>query len=181
MSADRPTPLQPTDPGRLRRALGTFATGVTVVTVGGDTPHGMTANSFTSVSLDPPLVLVCVGRGAIMHKILSERGAFGVSVLAADQERVARHFADRWRPLGTAQFDPIDWMPGHRTGAPLVGGALAHFECQLWRTYDGGDHTIFVGELLSLERAVDQDALLFVHGRFRQIAPDLPARSDLAA
>ena len=111
------------DPRQFRDAMGHFATGVTVVTVGGDTPHGMTANSFTSVSLDPPLVLVCVGRDAVMHRALTENGHFAVSVLGAHQEPVARHFADRRRPLGQAQFDSTDWRPGPNTGAPLIAGA----------------------------------------------------------
>jgi flavin reductase len=151
----------------LRGAFAAFATGVTVVTTGGATPHAMTANSFTSVSLDPPLVLVCVDRDAVMHRTLLSTGVFGVSVLAADQEAVARHFADRWRPLGTAQFDGVDWAPGRRTGAPMIDGAIAHFECELWRAYEGGDHTIFVGRLLSLARR-PAEALLFVQGRFRR-------------
>ncbi|OLB81245.1 MAG: flavin reductase [Actinobacteria bacterium 13_2_20CM_2_71_6] len=150
----------------LRRALGTFATGVTVLTVGGPSPHGMTANSFTAVSLDPPLVLVCVERDAVMHHALARAGRFGISVLEAGQEHVARHFADRTRPLGRAQFDVVDWLPGAASGAPLIVDALAHFECTLWRRYDGGDHTIFVGALLSVERRPDCDALLFCHGRF---------------
>lgn len=169
------------DPRHLRRAFGTFATGITVVTVGGASPHGMTANSFSSVSLDPPLVLVCVDRDAVMHHTLQSGGLFGVSVLAAHQEPVARHFADRWRPLGMAQFDAVDWVPGQRTGAPLIKGALAHFECALWRSYDGGDHTIFVGSLLSVEKQPDSDAVLFFRGRFRQITPELSAeRSEVA-
>lgn len=155
----------------LRRAFGAFATGVTVVTVGGESPHGMTANSFTSVSLDPPLVLVCVGRNAVMHEALTANGHFAVSVLGAHQEAVARHFADRRRPLGQAQFDASKWRPGPRTGAPLIAGAMAHFECELWRSYDGGDHSIFIGNLLSLDRADDQDALLFLHGQFRKLVP----------
>ncbi|MEV7008607.1 flavin reductase family protein [Streptosporangium sp. NPDC051022] len=167
-----------TDPKVMRRAFGKFATGVTVVTVGGGTPHAMTANSFTSVSLDPPLVLVCVGRNAIMHGCLAAAGAFGVSVLAAHQEAAARHFSNRWRALGAAQFDTVDWLPGGLTGAPLLTGTLARFECELWRTYDGGDHSIFIGKVLSLEQQDDQDALLFFHGRFRQIIPD---RSEVTA
>jgi len=163
---------------QLRRAFGAFATGVTVLTVGGDTPHGMTANSFTSVSLDPPLVLVCVGRNAIMHGLLLGARYFGVSVLSGHQEAVARHFANRWRPAGLAQFDAVDWQPGRLTGAPLIGGALAHLECELWRSYDGGDHTIFIGNLLSLARPTDQDALLFFHGQFRQVYPQ---RSEMTA
>lgn len=162
----------------MRRILGTFATGVTVVTVGGDNPHGMTANSFTAVSLEPPLVLVCVERQAIMHTSLQDSGAFAISVLAGHQERVARHFADRRRPLGKEQFDAVEWLPGPLTGAPLITGALAHFECEVWRAYDGGDHTIFLGNLLSLARDEGDDALLFVHGTFRQTDPD---RSDVTA
>ncbi|MEU9510727.1 flavin reductase family protein [Micromonospora sp. NPDC048170] len=153
----------------LRRAYGAFATGVTVVTVGGATPHGMTANSFTSVSLDPPLVLVCVDRNAVMHACLSETPAFAVSVLTDDQQQVARYFADGRRPLGSEQFDQVDWRPGQTTGAPLITDALAHFECEVWRTYDGGDHTIFLGRLLSLERQAGGEALLFLSGRFRQV------------
>lgn len=159
------------DAKRLRHSFGAFATGVTVVTVGGGTPHGMTANSFTTVSLDPPLVLVCVGRDAVMHRSLAASGHFGVSVLAGHQESVARHFADRRRPLGRGQFEYVDWLPGALTGAPLIAGALATFECELWRSYDGGDHTIFVGALLSHERQVEENALLFVHGRFGQLNP----------
>jgi flavin reductase (DIM6/NTAB) family NADH-FMN oxidoreductase RutF len=158
-----------TDPKVLRTALGTFATGVTVVSVGGPRPHGMTANSFTSVSLDPPLVLFCAGRSTVMHEVVTARGSFGVSVLAADQEPIARHFADRWRQLGMAQFDAVDWRPGRLTGAPLIAGAVAHFECLLWRSYDGGDHTIFVGRLLTLDHLASGDALTFFHGQFSQL------------
>lgn len=162
----------------LRRAFGAFATGVTVVTVGGRTPHGMTANSFTSISLDPPLVMVSVGRNAVMHQIMLGSRRFAVSVLAADQEGIARHFADRRRPLGLAQFDAVDWVPGRRTGAPLIEGALVRFECELWRTYDGGDHTIFIGNLLAMDRPGEDDALLFFHGRFRQFGPE---RNEMTA
>lgn len=157
-----------TDATALRRAFGAFATGVTVVTVGGSMAHGMTANSFTSVSLDPPLVLVCVGREAVMHTNLSAAGCFGVSVLAADQQDIARHFANRRRPLGMAQFEPVAWRAGPRTGAPLIGGAVAHFECGLWQAYDGGDHTIFLGKVLSLDRQPDAEVLVFHNGAFCQ-------------
>lgn len=166
----RPRPSgEVADQKLLRRAFGAFATGVTVITVGGDDPHGMTANSFTVVSLDPPLVLVCVECGAIMHRHLATAEAFGISVLAADQEGVARHFADRHRPLGKEQFDSVDCQPGRLTGVPLIAGAAASFECELWRSYEGGDHTIFLGSLLSMDRRAQADALLFLHGRFRHI------------
>ncbi len=161
-----------TDPAVLRRGYGAFATGVTVVTVGGAAPHAMTANSFTTVSLDPPLVLVCVGRDALMHEALAATGHFGISVLASHQEPVARYYADRRRPLGQEQFRYTDWAPGTHTQAPLLTGAAAHLECRLWRSYDGGDHTIFLGRLLGMHRHADDDALLFLGGKFRQLALD---------
>ncbi|MER7007255.1 flavin reductase family protein [Dactylosporangium sp. NPDC000555] len=157
------------DTQQLRRAFGVFATGVTVVTVGGATPHGMTANSFAAVSLQPPLVLLCVQRDAIMHDALTQCPLFAVSVLAASQEPVARHFADRRRPLGSEQFQVVDWLPGAATGAPLIAGAAAHLECEVWQTYDGGDHSIFIGRLLSLRRCAE-DVLVFLHGQFHTLA-----------
>ncbi|GAA4690239.1 hypothetical protein Prum_101950 [Phytohabitans rumicis] len=143
-----------------------------MVTVGGGTPHAMTANSFTSVSLHPPLLLICVDREAVMHECIGGAKTFGVSVLGAHQEDVARHFADRRRPLGAAQFDSVDWMPGPVTGTPLITGAVAHFECAKWRTYDGGDHIIVLGSVLSVDQPDTADALLFVRGRFARTSPD---------
>jgi flavin reductase (DIM6/NTAB) family NADH-FMN oxidoreductase RutF len=157
------------DPRQLRTVFGAFATGVTVVTVGGLVPHGMTANSFTSVSLDPPLVLVCVSRSATMHEALMAADSFAVSVLAAHQESVARHFADRHRPRGLSQFAPVDWSPGSRTGAPLINGALAWLECGLRDAYSGGDHSIFLGDLMSLDRRENGGPLLFFDSTFRQL------------
>jgi flavin reductase len=156
----------------LRKTFGLFPTGVTVVTVGGANPHAMTANSFTSVSLDPPLALICVGHQAVMHSRLTN-GHFGVSVLAAHQEAVARRFADVSRPLGAAQFNGIECDLGRATGTPLITGALARFECRLWRTYDGGDHSIIIGEVLSMDRSGEDgdEALLFYQGRFRRVEP----------
>src|SRR5262249_50488198 len=145
----------------LRRVFGTFATGITVVTVGGRHPHGMTANSFTSVSLDPPLVLVCIDREATMHRHINDAYHIGGSVLAADQEHVARHFADRARARGSAQFESVGWYPGAQTNVPLISGAMAHFECEVWRRYGGGDHTIVTARLLSMGCAEADDALLF--------------------
>ncbi|MEN3537584.1 flavin reductase family protein [Microbispora sp. ZYX-F-249] len=166
------TPLQLHDTKALRRAFGEFATGVTVVTTGGSAPHAMTANSFASVSLDPPLVLVCIDRAAVMHQCLSMTAFFGVSVLAADQESEARHFANRYRALGAAQFEGVDWLPGEVTGVPLIAGTVARFECELWRTYDGGDHTIFIGKVLSMEQQTDRQGLLVYRGQFQELAAD---------
>jgi flavin reductase (DIM6/NTAB) family NADH-FMN oxidoreductase RutF len=156
----------------LRGVLGRFATGITVLTVGGATPHGMTANAFTSVSLDPPLVLVCVGREAVMHEsILGARG-FAVSVLHGDQETVARYFADRRRPRGAAQFAAFGWVPGPVTGAPLLVGGLAWVECALEDSHRGGDHSIFVGRVLGTARSDEHDALLFFGGGYHRLVCD---------
>jgi flavin reductase (DIM6/NTAB) family NADH-FMN oxidoreductase RutF len=157
------------DAKAMRRALGTFATGVTVVTVGGAAAHGMTANSFTAVSLDPPLVLICVQHDAIMHASLLDTGSFGVSILAAGQESVARHFADSRRSLGIEQFECVEWLVGPNSGAPLIVGAVAHVECDVWRTYDGGDHTIFLGQVTSIGHRSEGDVLAFLDGRFRHL------------
>jgi flavin reductase len=154
------------DKASLRRVLGAFATGVTVVTAGGEIPHGMTANSFTAVSLDPPLILVCVGRDALMHNVLDQQTAFAVSILAADQTQVARYFADKRRPVGRDQFAAVSWSPGAHSGAPLIDGSLAHLECELEHRHEAGDHTIYVGRLLSLWRRPGDDALLFLNGQF---------------
>lgn len=166
MSADQIAPAAPAagaappaapGPQRLRAAFGLFATGITVVTTGRPRPCGMTANSFTSVSLDPALALVCVKRDAAFHHAVLETGAFAVSVLAAGQERLARHFADSRRPRGEREFDAVDTRPGPRTGAPLLAGALAWLELRLAAVYDGGDHAIFLGSVLEVGTGAGAD------------------------
>ena len=181
---DTPRPLYPTpirrerpvsEPVPLRDVMSQFATGITVVTAGGERGHGMTANAFTSVSLDPPLVLTCVARNARIHEAILTARSFGVSVLGADQEDVARYFADRRRPAGPAQFDMVDCEPGPQTGAPLMSGSLAWMECELHQVYHGGDHSIFLGKVLSAGRSSSgQHPLLFFAGGFH-VTP--PARS----
>ncbi|MHC0431260.1 flavin reductase family protein [Streptomyces sp. O3] len=167
------------DKKQLRAAFGTFPTGVTVVTVGGGAPRGMTANSFTSVSLEPPLILICVGKDAIMHSSLDQSPTFSVSVLAAGQEYVARHFADRSRPMGAEQFDAVGWLPGRAGDAPLIAGAVTHFECERWQSYDGGDHTLFLGKVLAADYQPKRDSVLFHKGTFRQAPPE-PAKGTAA-
>jgi flavin reductase len=167
---------EPADRGALREVLGRFATGVTVVAAGGETPAGMTANAFTSVSLTPPLVLVCVKRAAAIHQAVLDCGSFAVSVLSAQQEDVARHFADHSRPRGRAEFDVAGWSPGPNTGAPLIHGALAWIECALTAAYDGGDHSIFLGSVLASGHGTACDALLFFGGGFHS-PPLRPGKS----
>ena len=156
----------------LRSVFGTFATGITVVTASSDAPLGMTANSFTSVSLSPPLVLVCVKRDAAMHAAILEDKMFAVSVLSSGQEQLAKYFANRKRPRGEEEFALHDWEPGRESGAPILSGALAWMECQLTAVYDGGDHSIFLGSVLDLGRGSGNDALLFHGGRFHRLVPD---------
>ncbi|WP_323747814.1 flavin reductase family protein [Catenulispora rubra] len=158
-------------PADLRSCFGMFATGITVVSAGGPNPCGMTANSFTSVSLDPPLVLVCIVHDAAMHKAILGEGSFAISVLAAHQEPVARHFANRDRPRGEREFEAVRWQPGPVTGAPVVADTLAWIECGLAAVYDGGDHSIFVGSVLDMGKGGAGDALLFFRGGYHRLEP----------
>ena len=154
----------PVDPVAFRRALRRFATGVTVLTVDHDGElHGMTASSFASVSLDPPLVLVCLDKASRTRALILEKGTFAVNVLADDQEQVSRSFSRR----GTKPFDELEHRPGH-FGDPLLGGAIAWLECRLDQMVEAGDHDIFVGEVLGSE---DNDGapLLYYDQTYRSL------------
>jgi len=132
----------------LRHVMTHFASGVTVVTaLQHGVKHAMTATAVSSVSLVPPLILVCVSRSSRSHTAIMEADAWCVSLLAAEQEPVARHFANRGRDLLT-QFDHVPYTPSPGSGTPLIDGALAWMECVTYGRHDGGDHTIMVGELV---------------------------------
>lgn len=154
---------------QLRGVLGLFATGVVVVTAVRDGPCGMTANAFTSVSLEPPLVLVCIKHDAAIHQAILECQSFAVSVLGAHQEQVAKYFADHGRPRGSGEFALVQWMPAPRTGTPIVQGAIGWIECGLAEVHDGGDHSIFLGSVLNIGRGGGRDALLFFGGGFHRL------------
>ncbi|GMA62767.1 flavin reductase family protein [Alicyclobacillus fastidiosus] len=145
-----------------RKAMGEFATGITVVTtLDGELVRGMTANSFTSVSLNPPLILVSVDKRANHFRYIAHAKRFGVSVLAAHQEEVSRHFAGHpsheiESSLRYTQFQ----------GIPVLEDCNMWAACRLWATYDGGDHALFVGEVLSHHRT-DGEPLLFYRGQYR--------------
>jgi flavin reductase (DIM6/NTAB) family NADH-FMN oxidoreductase RutF len=148
----------------LRRTLGMFATGVTIVTTRvGDQVHGMTANAFMSISLEPPLVMVSVDRRSRMCGRLYQGRTYGVSILAAGQEAISDRFAGRGgAPLGNdPRFDLI-----HDT--PLVDGALAHFVAGVVRTYWGGDHSLFLGRV-EYARCHGGTPLLFHGGRYERL------------
>jgi flavin reductase (DIM6/NTAB) family NADH-FMN oxidoreductase RutF len=149
-----------------RGALSMFATGVTVVTTYGEEhAYGMTANSFSSVSLDPPLILVCVITGTRGTEIIQRNGVFAVNILSADQEPLSRFFAAPNRPRGSDAFRDIP----HRTAAtrsPILDGVRGWLDCRVTDSHEAGDHYIFIGEVLALGSAEDRAPLLFHNGRY---------------
>jgi flavin reductase (DIM6/NTAB) family NADH-FMN oxidoreductase RutF len=157
---------EPVTPDRFRAALGRFASGVTVVTVKtteGDT-HGMTANAFCSVSLHPPLVLVCVDHLAETYLHLRERGQFGVSVLKEEQEALSEFFADPERNPDAAYRLGIEYR-AMKSGIPVLKDALANLDCAVVGAHSAGDHTIFVGEVKELTLG-EGTPLLYFRGRY---------------
>jgi flavin reductase (DIM6/NTAB) family NADH-FMN oxidoreductase RutF len=159
------------DPVMFRRVTGAFATGVTVIAVERDpgVVHGMTANSFTSVSLDPLLILVCVDHDARLLSFLKAQRRFGVSILREGQQALSEYFAK------TEQTPEEDALLGIRyrwtsTGIPLLDGTLAELACNVVGEHPAGDHTIFLGKVESME-SHDGEPLLFHRGQYRRLAP----------
>ncbi len=146
-----------------RDAVGAFATGINVITTrGADVRYGMTANAFSSVSLDPPLVLVCIGTTSEGSQAISGNGVFAVNVLSADQEPLSRFFSSKERPRGRDAFRGVAHHEAI-TGSPLLDGAAARMDCRLAHTHEAGDHLIFIGEVVALEVQTDAKPLVF-HG-----------------
>lgn len=156
------------DSAEFRRILGHWGSGVAIVGTRppGGRPWGLTANAFASVSLVPPLVLVCVDMGADTHDGLRDAGAFAVSVLAADQERIARRFA---ASDVADKFEGIAWR-SEVTGAPILEDAVAWVDCRVYAAHPAGDHTIFVGEVLA-GGATDRAPLLYYRGGYGRFQP----------
>ena len=159
------------DRAGFRRAASQFATGITVVSARLDgTDHAMTVTAFTSVSLDPVLVLFCAEKIARFHDAVLASGSWAVSVLGADSEKAARWLATRDRPL-EGQLDAFPHHPGPLTGAPVLDGALAVLECRTWAVHDGGDHSIVVGEVLGVsEPSPDGEPLLYYGSRYHRLS-----------
>ncbi|MEM6707833.1 MAG: flavin reductase family protein [Pseudomonadota bacterium] len=165
------------DSPAFRHAMSQFATGVTVVSgLDADRPLGFVAQSFVSVSLDPPLVAVCPGLQSRSWPLIRTAGRYGVSVLAADQ----REICDRFASARDNKFEGVDWAPGSELGLPLLTSALLHVECDLVAEHQAGDHTIAVGAVrhLAVPRP-EAEPLLFFRGvleRHGAIAapPDAP-------
>jgi N-acetyl-1-D-myo-inositol-2-amino-2-deoxy-alpha-D-glucopyranoside deacetylase len=157
------------DADRFRAVLGRFVTGVTVMTTVADgVPHAMTASSVASVSLEPPLVLVCVDRAAVMADHVRTGEAFALSMLADDQADLSVTFADPARPSGDAQFEGVATRTGV-TGAPLITGAVGWVDTRVWRIYDGGDHIIVVGEVVDLGQEPGKLPLVYHAGGYGDV------------
>jgi flavin reductase (DIM6/NTAB) family NADH-FMN oxidoreductase RutF len=162
------------DAQAFRKALGRFATGVAVVTAKGpdEALIGLTMSSFNSVSLDPPLVLFSIARKAYSLKAMLDARGFGINLLSRAQRELSNRFAkaqtDKWRDVAHVVSD---------LEAPLLDGALAHFECRPYAHYDGGDHIIFVVEVLRFSvPAGDEGPLIFFDGRYRKLEDEDQAR-----
>jgi flavin reductase (DIM6/NTAB) family NADH-FMN oxidoreductase RutF len=154
---------------KFREAMGCFATGVTVITVdhAGEV-HGMTANAFTSVSLDPLLVLVCVDHRAQTHAHLHAKKRFGVNVLAESQRAISEYYARTAPAHQHAEQEAGARFNRTIHGTPVLHGALAYLECRLDRAQDAGDHTIFIAEVEDVVVG-EGDPLLYFRGKYRQI------------
>jgi flavin reductase (DIM6/NTAB) family NADH-FMN oxidoreductase RutF len=159
------TELHPDD---FKAALGSWAAGVTVVTTRQDSlVYGITASSFTSLSLDPPLVLVCIANSNKLAVMVQETQKFAVSILATDQQDVSAYFAKSGR-------DPVEHFEDFgtieaRTGSPIIDGALAHLDCELELAIAGGDHTIAIGRVLAAAANMDKAPLLYYRRAYREI------------
>lgn len=157
------------DPFAFRQVCGRFATGVTVITAldGEGVPSGMTANSFASVSLDPPLVSAAIDLNASTHAVLLSAPRFAINILAAHQETLSRHFASEQ----ANRFDGVDWHHGLAKQV-LLDGALAHIICERWSTVAAGDHTILIGRVIGGDAADHGTPLLYYRGGYA--SPQFP-------
>ena len=161
------------DTGAFRRAAGRLPTGIVVVSTSLDgVDHAMTVSAFTSVSLDPLLVLFCAEKIARFHDVVLAAGSWTVSVLDENSEKTARWLATRGRPL-EGQLDAHPHHPGPLTGAPILSDALAAMECRTTAVHDGGDHSIVVGQVIAVsEPNSDGRPLLYCGGHYRRLSAD---------
>jgi flavin reductase (DIM6/NTAB) family NADH-FMN oxidoreductase RutF len=153
--------------------MGCFATGVTILTLDLEAEvHGMTANAFASVSLDPMLVLVCVDRRAATHAHLQAKKRFGINVLREDQRVISEYYARHERTHERAEQEAGARFDRTALGTPMLRGALAYLECRLHSAQDAGDHTIFIAEV---EDAVVREGqpLIFFRGKYRRVGEEV--------
>lgn len=156
---------------RFRYVMGHVPTGVAVVTATTrQGPVGLTVGSFVSVSLDPPLVGFLPARTSTTWPLIVPVGAFCVNVLGEEHEDLCRGFARS----GGSKFDGVDWTPAAATGAPIISGALAWFDCLFERSHPAGDHLFVLGRVLELDVRAQGRPLVFCHGRYQRLAADAP-------
>lgn len=154
----------PIDEAAFKLAMSHFASGVTVVTTEhGGKPFGMTVASFASLSLRPPLVLICIEKTVKTHDAIAGSGKFGVSILSADQGEISGRFASR----ADDKFAGVKIERG-QLGVPLIGGALTTLECSVYDQLPGGDHTIFIGEVIHA-RTIEGNPLLYFRSSYREM------------
>lgn len=153
------------DAKELRNVMGHFATGVTVVTTKDSNGQnfGITANAFTSVSLDPPLVLVCIDKNAQCYPCFEESGIFAVNILNQQQQEISRRFATK----GIDKFEGLSWRSGS-SGAPLIDGAVGYVECRIVERFEGGDHMIYLAEVIC-GTVTSGEPLLFFRAKYHRL------------
>ncbi|HZD39304.1 MAG TPA: flavin reductase family protein [Terriglobales bacterium] len=153
------------DPKELRRVMGHFATGVTVITTRDiqGVPYGLTANAFISLSLDPSLVLISVDKTAHCYGCFHASKVFAVNFLSDEQEEISRRFATK----GIDKFAGLEWYEGSN-GAAILAGVIGYVECRMTEWHEGGDHTIIVGEIVNA-RASGGRPLLFFQGKYQRL------------
>lgn len=155
----------PVSPEEFRNALSRFASGVTVVTTKDEAGkmHGLTVSAFCSVSLEPPLVLVCIEKATGSHYAFLELGLFAANILNSSQQDISERFASQL----TNKFQGLDFSLSEH-GLPILADCLANLECKIVHSYDGGDHTVYIGEVLNSE-AADGDPLLYFRSDYRRL------------
>lgn len=152
-----------------RATLAQWASGVTIVTSVHQGQHvGITASSFSSVSMEPPRILICVAKRLYTHQVIMESGIFGVTILAADQEGVGMRFAGRIAE-GEDRFDGVDFFTAE-TGTRLIQHGVGWVDCRLSAAHDGGDHSIFVGDVVAAHGAEQGNPILYYNRHWRQLA-----------
>jgi flavin reductase (DIM6/NTAB) family NADH-FMN oxidoreductase RutF len=157
---------------RLRTLMGHFATGVTVVAARhGPLLAGMTANAIATISIDPPILMASIARKAETHVAIVGSHAFAASVLADEQQALAECFSQRTTAAKLTGFCGAEWHEAE-TGSPILEGALAYFDCRLMARHDGGDHTIFLGEIVAASYRTDAAPLLWYGSEYRRLAPE---------
>ena len=171
MRQPRAIPPSPIDAAEFRRALGQFATGVTVVTAldAARRPEGVTVNAFASLSLEPPLVLVCLARATRLTPLFESASHFAVNVLAEHQ----RHLSVAFACADNDRFDGVPWS-SWTSGAPILEGCVANLECARIGRHDGGDHVILVGQVERLACDDARQPLLFARGDYHRLGREIP-------